>query len=458
MNFNNKIPNSNISLFVKLYIWSIIIDPLLFFILFEKSSTGISGNISKLLQLFVLLLLLFNNTKHSNSIKFPNPFNKINRFFTYYFILTIFSGFVGIIQGAYSINSNFIHPEEYNFFSNFINGPYVRSIFEYFITLYNFAYFVLLPGYIIKNDSELNYFFSVFSKFFMYSIVLGYLDLILIQFFNIPFLPRHLSDWVHPGNRFHGLAGEPRDAFVYLIFSIGIFNLKQMWYNNDYINKKMLLFILVTMLLTQSGSGLIGVLFSAVLLFLFKTDSFSLKKFFQIIGAMFVLITIVYIGTITSERIDLYLKTFPELWEAIGEKESVPPIFLGQMSNIYPMWDLLNSIINFNFFPILIGRGLGSASAVSNRMGGMNELMNAHSQLVRLLYESGLIGVWFYIQAFLQPVKIILKNSSLHLNRDIYIYIILFLLGAYFGHRSNTLFIYLGIFLLVFKKLNLKLK
>ncbi len=452
LNFNNP----NTSLIVKIYIWSIIIDPLLFFVLFEKSSTGISGNISKLLQLFILFFIVLKNLKTSRSISFSNPFNKINKYFTYYFILTLISGLVGIAQGAYSINSNFINADDYNFFSSFINGPYVRSVFEYFITIYNFGYFVLLPGYIIKSDSDLNYYFRLFSKFFFYSIILGYLDLLLIQFFNIEFLPRHLSDWVHPGNRFHGLAGEPRDAFVYLIFSIGILNLKQLWYYNSHINKKLFIFILTTMLLTQSGSGLLGVLFSAILIFLFKSDKFSLKKFYQILLILFVLIIIIFIGTKTSERIDLYIKTFPELWEAIGENDSVPPIFLGQMSNIYPMWDLLNSIINLNFFPILIGRGLGSASAVSNRMGGMNELMNAHSQLVRLLYESGLIGVWIYIQAFLQPVKLILKKSAPHINRDIYIYIILFLLGAYFGHRSNTLFIYLGIFLVVFKKLKFK--
>ncbi len=453
---SNTTSISDISILVKLYVWSIIIDPLLFFILFEKSSTGISGNISKLLQLLVLIYLVFNNFISRKFTQIPNPFNKMNKYFTYYFILTIFSGVIGIFQGAYTLSGNFENSDDYNFFSNFINGPYIRSIFEYFITIYNFGYFVLLPSYIIKKDSELNYFFNLFSKFFLYTIVLGYLDLVLIQFFNIPFLPRHLSDGVHPGNRFHGLAGEPRDAFVYLIFAIGVLNLKQFWIKGQFISKNFFIFILITMLLTQSGSGLLGILFSAILLFLFKSDKFSINKILQIIGIIILLFVIIYIGSISSERIDLYIQTFPELWEAIGEEMSVPPIFLGQMSNIYPIWDLLNSIINLNLIPILIGRGLGSASAVSNRMGGMNELMNAHSQLVRLLYESGLIGVWLFIQSFLKPVKLILRKYDMSKNKELFIFFILFLLGAYFGHRSNTLFIYLGIFILVFNKMNLK--
>ena len=453
----NSSSSSDISILVKLYIWSLIIDPLLFFVIFDKSSTGVSGNISKLLQFLVIIVLFLNKiiiTK--NEIKFPNPLNKMNRYFTFYFILIILSGIIGFFQGAYTLSSNFTKPDDYNFFSNFINGPYIRSFFEYFITLYNFGYFVLLPSYIIKNNDQLNYFFKIFFNFFLYTIILGYLDLILIQFFNIPFLPRHLYDGVHPGNRFHGLAGEPRDAFVYLIFVIGIMNLKQFWINGQFISKKMFIFILFTMMLTQSGSGLLGILFSAILIFLFKSDKFSFSKLLQIIGLLLLLFTIIYIGTISSERIDLYIRTFPELWEAIGDNMVIPAIFLGQMSNIYPIWDLLNSLMNFNFIPILIGKGLGSASAVSNRMGGTNELMNAHSQLVRLLYESGLIGVWLFIQAFLTPVKLILRKYKIIHNKDLFILFILFLLGAYFGHRSNTLFIYLGIFILVFNKLKQK--
>ncbi len=44
------------------------------------------------------------------------------------------------------------------------------------------------------------------------------LDFLLVLLIGYEWIPRHLSDFTHVGTRFHGFAGEPRDAFVYLGF------------------------------------------------------------------------------------------------------------------------------------------------------------------------------------------------------------------------------------------------
>lgn len=442
--------SSGLSFISKLYIWSIIFEPLLFFVVLDQATTGVSGNISKLIQFLVVVILFLKLLIPNIKVGIPNPFSKYFRYYTYYFILVIIAGLIGIFQGAYVFKDVYEKQKEFSALSQILNGEYIRPIFEYIITFYYFVYFAVLPLYLIKTVKGLEYFFKVFIRVFILGLVLGYIDLFLVSTLNIEWIPRHLVDGRHPGPRWHGLAGEPRDAFVYLMLGLGIINLYQYWKKKEIISRNWMILLFVTLLLTQSASGLLGFLFSGILIFLFTGGRFSFVKAFKLIMTIVLLVGVVYLGAINSRRIGMYLELFPLVWEAIGNGQEIPKMFIGQMSNIYPLWDLYDKLINYNFLPIIFGSGLGSASVVSNRIGNVSELYNPHSQLVRLLYESGLAGVLLFVYAFLDPVRRLTKSIEPKAQRA-FVLILLLLLGAFFGHRSSALFIYLGIFILVFK-------
>ncbi len=85
-----------------------------------------------------------------------------------------------------------------------------------------------------------------------------------------------MSDWRHVGNRFHGIAGEPRQAFVYLVFGLSIFYLNKYWLVD---NSKNILFIPVIVIAayyTESASGLVGIIFGIILIFMYLIR--SIKK------------------------------------------------------------------------------------------------------------------------------------------------------------------------------------
>jgi hypothetical protein len=445
-------PAIKLNFLTKLYVWSIIFEPLLFFIVFDQSVTGITGNISKLLQLLVVVVLILNIIR-SGRFQIINPLNPKYRYYFYYFIAAIVSGLVGILQGSYNLNIVYEVKQEFSIISKIVNGTYSRPIFEYLNTIYYFLYFLVLPSYMMQTDRAINYFLKSFYKIFVFGIIVGFIDFILILIFNIEWIPRHIVDGVHVGNRFHGFAGEPRDAFVYLLLGFGIINLKKYWDSREFIGKSWFLIIFFTLLLTQSGSGLLGLLFSGVLMLLFSSDNFSIKKIFQVVFIALGLLLTTYIAAINSDRLMLYFTVFPSLWEAIGEGKEIPRVFIGQMSNIYPLWDLYYNLINLNFLPIIFGNGLGSASFVSNRIGGVTELYNPHSQLVRLLYEGGFLGVLLFVYAFLYPVRMFVSELTPWAKRT-FIYILLLLLGGFFGHRSSVVYTYVGVFMVVFKSIN----
>ena len=64
---------------------------------------------------------------------------------------------------------------------------------------------------------------------FFLSLFLGAIDLLLVAITGIEFIPRHLSDMRHVGVRFHGIAGEPRDAFVHLFLGLSLLYLRESW-------------------------------------------------------------------------------------------------------------------------------------------------------------------------------------------------------------------------------------
>ena len=72
-----------------------------------------------------------------------------------------------------------------------------------------------------------------------------------------------------------------------------------------------------------------------------------------------------------------------------------------------------------------------------------SELMNAHAQITRIVFQSGVVGLLIYVMIFFYPVRKLVRTISRY--RDSIVITFVLLLGVSLSHRSTTIFIYLGI-------------
>ena len=439
----NKVPFLS-----RVYVWSIVFEPLLFFVLFERTTTGVTGNLSRILQLVVLIgltlrfLAAFLNSRPAG-VRLPNFASPLYIYYGIHFSITIVAGFIGFLSGAY--NLPVAYEDNKSGFSQWLNSAEFRPIFEYITALYYFIYFIVLPKYLLKTEKSLEYYFSVFRKLFIISFIVGAIDLGFAIFVD-SLVPRHISDGVMVGPRFHGLAGEPRDAFVYLFFGLAMLHLHA-HYKGLALNKGWVVAITMAAMLAQSASGLLGIVFFLILYSVYSLGKSNIRQIFRICIALTLITLTLYVIVVNSERNMLYLASTSSLWITLKTGGEIPYPISVQMVNIYPLYDLTVKFFNFNILPILIGSGLGSASVINNIYStypvGMN---NPNSQLVRLVFESGVIGTGFFIMSFTHPIRRLTKHLPT-IKQHEFMLLMLLLLGCLFGHRSAVIFIYLGVFI-----------
>ncbi|MFZ5589831.1 MAG: hypothetical protein ACOY4M_09395 [Pseudomonadota bacterium] len=435
----------------RLYAWSVVFEPLLFFVVAHSALTGVGANLARILQIFVLIGLALRWLLQKKPFLIFNPASPLYVEYTYYYIFAIFAGLLGLISGSYVLDMQYNPDYASSLLASIIRGPSFRPVFEYFIALYYFAYFVVLPRYLLNSTEGVQYFFKIFSITFGLFMILGGLDLVLV-IFGHELIHRHLSDGVEIGFRFHSLAGEPRDAFVYLMFGMATLTLREFLRDGKSISKAWIITILAAALLTQSASGLFGLLFSGFLML-----AFSLKhpsKLRTLVSAgLFLMVSVgtIYVCVYFSQRLQFYVDALYGIFRILDQGEPIPQGLLGQMNNIFPIWDMYQKIIHGNVLPLIFGSGLGSSSIINNNLGYWNDLTNPHAQLVRVLYESGVVGLYFLVMSFVYPVRIL----TVHLPPKVakrFLLFTLVLVGAFLAHRSATPFIYLGIFMLVMQR------
>ncbi len=436
----------------KIYVWSIVFEPLLFFVIFSQALVGITGNVSRILQFIVILLLLYKYLlSYKSRIKIFNPFFKQYRWYFFYLSFALISGIFGVISNAYTptLSSSFSSTNASSF-SSFINSPYARPLFEYFIAFYYFAYFVILPQSLLRNKDAIDYCLKIFIRVFFISFFIGVVDYLSEALFQIALVPRHFWDWQHVGLRFHGLAGEPRDAFVYLFFGFGLLLLNEKWSGNRGSKYFWFLLFFIAAMLTQSASGFIGLIIAVVLIIVFYIPRMSMRLLIPFIVTGIIISAASIYGITNSERIMDYLKLAPNALKAIETGITLPYLLQIQIVNIWPIWIRLLEIMQLNLIPLFIGTGMGSTSIANSVWYSENGVFNPHANIIRVAFEGGIIGTMLYIKAFLQPLRelpIYQKNKN-----EIIIYMLL-ILGVNFGHRSSTLFIFLGLTLLVYNAL-----
>ncbi|WP_406750788.1 hypothetical protein [Aquirufa salirivi] len=441
--------NTKVSFVTKLYIWSLIFESLLYFVLGSQQNTGINTSFGRILQT-ITILLLSGYFISRIEFKLPNPLTGHFKMFTYLFLFSILSAIFGILTEGYTFRyvGNYNAGFATSAIAKFLRSAFVRPILEYVIYFFYITYFVVMPFYMIKTEKALFYFFKMFRRMFMIGLVIGLLDL-LTSLAGFQFLARDMMDVVYVGFRFHGFAGEPRDAFVYLFYSYCVFNIESIYKTDQLLSKKYSLGIIGLMLLTQSASGLLGVLIGGILILGMVFSKVSIKQLIYGFLMAILVISFVVVGVLSSERIMSYIEVISLVYEALEEELPPPLVFVGQMNNIYPIWDMYVKAKNFNIFPLLVGSGFGSASVANNNWGYFlwSELMNPHSQIVRILYETGIIGLGLYIVTIFKQAKIHTIGLS-DSKRKFFMYTMLLLIGMSLAHRSTTIFIYTGILIM----------
>jgi len=451
---NKNISNgARLGLLPKVYIWSILLEPLLFFIVAGQQTTGIGGNISRVLQLFIVLSLFLKLLMTPwSKIRIFNPLFYQYKWYSYYLTFLVFSCVYGYFNGYYSVDSfSENQSSEQSGFSAIINSQFIRPFFEYLVAIYYFVYFVILPKYLLDSSEGIDYFFKVFMFTFLLCLFVGVIDFLLVSLIGYEWIPRHLSDFRHVGIRFHGLAGEPRDAFVYIGFGMGILFLRDVWLNQRKTTNFILTALFICMMLTQSSSGFIGLIIAIGLIAIYRIPTIPIRYLLSLSLLITIGSVAIYFAVINSYRTMLYIEAIPDALTALQTSNDLPPIIMAQIVNIYPVFLRFGEVMELNFLPLIFGSGLGTTSLANSIFMNVSGVYNPHANIIRVVFESGLIGLIIFINAFLQPIKKVIKDIGI---KERYMLYMLLILGLNFGHRSSTLFIFLGISMLIFNYKN----
>lgn len=297
-------------LLTRLYVYSIIFDPFLFFIIADRITVGFSLSVSRLFMFLFYGFWFFRLFR----AKAVTPFVALNKYwilFMLFFAYVLVFNFLSFLLGENYMLKLVAHDDDgTSDVAIFLAYPYVRLCLElasFCLTI--FHYFWVGPRMLIKRDG---YYFlcSSFLLICYISFAFGLINYSSALLLGQNIYPRHLAEYISSspsfsGVRFQGLAGEPRDAFVQLVLFfvlfkflcvVGIVNLK-----HSYVSFITLL-TFTCLVLTISASGLFGVAVFGILFAARQTlYNFSLKN----IAASAVLsIIVVVILAVSFEYID----------------------------------------------------------------------------------------------------------------------------------------------------------
>jgi len=434
-----KVNSRPLNIFSKLYIWSILLESFLYFILAHQNTTIVGFSVARILQIVVLLYLVSKiNNKHL--LKVINPLSLFNFKFSLYFLYTIILSIVGYIF------------YEYNLAANFRAEAVKRQLFEFIVQLYYFIYFAVLPRFFITSKKGVEYFFKVFFITFFLTVFFGVLDLFSVYFLGENLLSRQIYEDVGVGFRFHGLNGEPRDAYVYLVLSVSLFVMYSIW-KQQKLSKILMVFIAFLILFTQSMSFIIGMLILITLLPLYFAKYNNIKINILIFFCFCVFALIVAIASFYSYRLGIYFDAFPDLYLNLSQGLYTEGILHHQMVNIIPIWDIWLKLSEYNPIPLLFGHGTGSSSVVNNAylmvLWGDTEygVLNPHAQIIRTIYDFGIVGILLFISFLISPFK---KNMIRVSDYKKFIFVTILVLSAFFSHRAVAPYILFGIASVIF--------
>ena len=350
-------------------------------------------------------------------------------------------------------------------------------------------FFIVLAPIIFDNDTKIRIFIKLFFYIIFFNLILCFVDYGLrISFFDL--IPRHLSDGRDVGQRLHGFFGEPRDAYVGLIFSMSF-----LFIYKNYINEKVFILypisIIVALVLTGSTTLIVGsimylifILFIKILEFL-KIYQFPLQTWFILILTTIILSLIIndrhYIYLIQISEIFLNLLPSTNIHEFIKnildnlhQSLELPRVYdrdyltnspleniiphgadrtgtgiSAHTVNILPFLEYLDRLKRYEIWNFLFGTGSGTSSIFINSVSDSRNISNPHSLFINVLFNYGIIGLILLIFSLWKIVINLGKINNLKTNRILNGTYFL-LLFPFLVNNNYMLYLLLGIIIILY--------
>jgi len=369
----------------------------------------------------------------------------------------------------------------------------LRPILEICIFFHSYIFFIVLAPIIFDNDAKIIIFMKLFFYIVILNLILCFVDYGLrISFFDL--IPRHLSDGRDVGQRLHGFFGEPRDAYVGLIFSLSFLYV----YKNNLNDKLLKLYpisIIVALALTGSTSLIVGSIIYLKFVLIIKLLEFLKIYKFPLETWFFFILAIIILSLIINQRhiiyliqmLEIFLNFFPSgnIYETIkiileNSKQFLEnPIVYdrnyltnsplenfiphgadrtgtgisAQTVNILPFLEYLDRFNRFEIWSFLFGTGSGTSSIFINSISYLNNISNPHSLFIKVLFDYGLIGLIFLIFSLSKIVINLEKINNLKTNKILNgtYYLLLF---PFLVNNNYMLYLFLGIIVILYSDHN----
>ena len=148
---------------------------------------------------------------------------------------------------------------------------------------------------------------------------------------------------------------------------------------------------------------------------------------------------------LNTDDVQNYLNYVKNAWQIIDSGKDLPYYLKVQRGEFYPIYDLIKKIQNYELITVIFGNGLGSVSAVNNiYVGEYLGMRYPNSQIIRILFEAGILGTFTFIVSMVWPIKYFTGNNN-RKTKNLYIVTMLMVLAVTFAIRSSVVFMYLGI-------------
>ena len=92
--------------------WSVVLEPLLFFVIWDRITAGIGGNISRILQGIVIIAMMSKYFNMHVNFRIQNLASKYYLNYIIYLSITIIAGLVGAVLGSYEAPVPYFTPDQ----------------------------------------------------------------------------------------------------------------------------------------------------------------------------------------------------------------------------------------------------------------------------------------------------------------------------------------------------------
>lgn len=464
------------------YTLALLFLPFDFFIFQEQGLSGTTWSLSKLLQIFTYIIILVKTTFYKDMLIAQEIISSY-KFHKYFIVFLSFIILVSLI-GLFNNNYNSILND-----SNF--KLKIRPIKEILILCHQYFFFIVLAPIIVNSKTKIRIVMQLFFCALILNLILAFIDYGLI-INDIEFISRHFIDGRDVGQRLHGFFGEPRDAYVGLIFSLCFMHVYKNYFNQKSSNTFSII-ICLFLVLTFSTSAFVGgilyllIVFLVITLLSLKRSKLKIKTWVLFI-IFFVILTLIFnkrnniyilqiIETFLNtlkfynfNSLEDFLRNYLQInFNSLGVSHYQRP-FLSQspletniphavdktstglsahIVNLLPFLDYIDRIHRYEIWSFFSGTGAGTTSIFFNQVTGYTTISNPHSLIVKILHEYGIIGLILYVYSLLKIVINLSKNINLKSKHLIFGAFIMLLVPVLINN-NYMLHLFLGVLMICY--------